>query len=160
MIPNSTTNNESDTVPVMKINIYRIDKTLALPKHETEGSCAFDFITRETTIIEPHTIGFIPGNVIIEVPTTHSLLILPRSSLYRKKSLLIPNAPGLIDCDYCGPEDEIKIQVLNFSDAPVTVERGERIAQGLFVQSEQGLWNEIKIPEGSSRGGFGSTGDL
>lgn len=155
----STTNNESDTVFVMNISIHRIDKTLSLPEYQTKNSCAFDFISRETTIIGPHALGFVPGNVIIKVPENYSLLILPRSSLFRKKSLLIPNAPGLIDCDYCGPNDEIKIQVLNFGNKSVTVERGERIAQGLFVRSEQGIWNEIKSPEGDSRGGFGSTGD-
>lgn len=142
----------------MNIPIHRIDETLPLPEYQTAGSCAFDFITREKTIIEPHALGFVPGNVIIEVPEDHSLLILPRSSLFRKKSLLIPNAPGLIDADYCGPEDEIKIQVLNMSNNPITVERGERIAQGLFVSSTQGVWQEGAKPNGSSRGGFGSTG--
>ncbi len=142
----------------MNILIHRIDTTLPLPEYQTKGSRAFDFITRETTIIDPHSIGFVPGNVIVEVPENHSLLILPRSSLFRKKSLLIPNAPGLIDGDYCGPEDEIHIQVLNLSDKSVTVERGERIAQGLFVRSERGEWQEIERPKRDSRGGFGSTG--
>lgn len=142
----------------MKISVHRIDTALPLPEYQTEGSCAFDFVARKTTVIEPQAVEFVPGNLIVKVPESHSLLILPRSSLFRKKSLLIPNAPGLIDCDYCGPEDEIKIQVLNFGNTTVTVERGERIAQGLFVQSDQAEWNEIKPPEGNSRGGFGSTG--
>lgn len=142
----------------MKVNIHRIDKTLPLPLHHTKGSCAFDFIARENISVPAHGIGFVPGNLIVEVPESHSLLILPRSSLFRKKSLLIPNAPGLIDCDYCGPEDEIKIQVLNMSGEAVVVERGERIAQGLFVKSDQVEWTEIDKPDRDSRGGFGSTG--
>ena len=44
------------------------------------------------------------------------------------------------------------------SEEPVTVERGERIAQGLFVKSEQMEWNEVYKPQNESRGGFGSTG--
>jgi dUTP pyrophosphatase len=148
------------TFSEMKINVHRVDSTLPLPKYQTTGSCAFDFIARETITIEPHAVGFVPGNLIIKVPEGHSLLILPRSSLFRKKSLLIPNSPGLIDCDYCGPEDEIKIQVLNFGTENVTVERGERIAQGLFVKSEQAKWMEIEQPNGDSRGGFGSTGHI
>jgi len=142
----------------MKISVHRVDTTLPLPEHQTEGSCAFDLIARETTVIQPHAVEFVPGNLIVKVPKSHALLILPRSSLYRKKSLLIPNAPGLIDCDYCGPDDEMKIQVLNFSDTSVTVERGERIAQGLLVRSDQAEWQEIERPQGDSRGGFGSTG--
>lgn len=143
----------------MKVNVHRIDKDLELPLHHTEGSCAFDFIARETVEVPAHGVGFVPGNLIVEVPNSHALLILPRSSLFRKKSLLIPNAPGLIDCDYCGPEDEIKIQVLNMSGESVIVERGERIAQGLFVKMDQVQWNETAKPTRDSRGGFGSTGN-
>ena len=142
----------------MKVNVHRIDKALPLPLHQTEGSCAFDFIARETTEIKSHGVGLVPGNLIVEVPESHALLILPRSSLFRKKSLLIPNAPGLIDCDYCGPEDEIKIQVLNMSGETVIVEKGERIAQGLFVKADQANWVETGKPTRDSRGGFGSTG--
>jgi dUTP pyrophosphatase len=142
----------------MNIFIHRIDAALPLPEYQTKGSCAFDFIARKTTVIEPHAVGFVPGNLIIEVPESHALLILPRSSLFRKKSLLIPNAPGLIDCDYCGPDDEIKIQVLNMSDNTIIVERGERIAQGLFVKADQANWTETDRPTRDSRGGFGSTG--
>ena len=146
------------TLMKMRINVHRIDQKLELPVHQTDGSCGFDFIARERTEIPAHGVGFVPGNLIVEVPESHALLILPRSSLFRKKSLLIPNAPGLIDCDYCGPEDEIKIQVLNMSGETVIVERGERIAQGLFVKADQAEWIESGKPERKSRGGFGSTG--
>ncbi len=142
----------------MKTDIHRIDNSLPLPQYHTQGSCAFDFVARETTVVEPHKEAFVPGNLIIKVPEGHSLLVLPRSSLFRKKSLLIPNAPGLIDQDYCGETDEIKIQVLNMTDSPITIERGERIAQGLFVKSEQMEWREVEKPQSESRGGFGSTG--
>jgi dUTPase len=77
----------------MKISVHRVDATLPLPEHQTEGSCAFDFIARETTVIQPHAVEFVPGNLIVKVPKSHALLILPRSSLYRKKSLLIPKNP-------------------------------------------------------------------
>lgn len=142
----------------MKIDIHRVDKTLPLPEYHTTGSCAFDFIAREIITVKPGKGAFVPGNLIVKVPENYALLILPRSSLFRKKSLLIPNAPGLIDQDYCGEKDEIQIQVLNMSDTAVTIERGERIAQGLFVRANQVEWNDVEKPNGGSRGGFGSTG--
>ncbi len=142
----------------MNIQICRIDKTLPLPQYETKGSFAFDFIVREKTVIPPRGIALIPANVIIACPEHLALLILPRSSLARKKHLLIPNAPGLIDADYHGPEDEIRIQVLNISDQEVFVDRGERIAQGLFVHVHRAEFEESHVPKGDSRGGFGSTG--
>jgi len=40
----------------------------------------------------------------------------------------------------------------------VTVERGERIAQALFVRVERAEWDEVDGHKNESRGGFGSTG--
>jgi dUTP pyrophosphatase len=141
----------------MVVSITRIDKSLPLPRYESAGATGFDLITRETTIIPPHGISLVPGNVIVKVPKGFALLLIPRSSLPRKKSLVCPHSIGVIDQDYCGADDEILVQVQNISDKSVTVERGERIAQGLFVKVEQAEWREIEAAK-KSRGGFGSTG--
>ena len=142
----------------MRVAITRIDKELPLPKYESAGAVGFDFITRETTVIEPGAIGLVPGNVIVQVPPGYALLVLPRSSLPRKKALVCPHSLGIIDQDYHGPKDEIFIQVQSVSDEPVTVERGERIAQGIFVEIEQAQWEEVDDHGAETRGGFGSTG--
>ncbi len=142
----------------MKVKIHRLDPDLPLPKYETNGSFAFDFITRETTKIPAKKRVLVPANVIIECPKNLALLILPRSSLFKKKSLILPNSPGLIDRDYCGETDEIMIQVYNMSDKEVVVERGEKIAQGLFVKTETIEFVDTEKPAKKSRGGFGSTG--
>lgn len=141
----------------MKVKIQRIDKNLPLPKYETEGSVGFDFLAREDTEIPAKTVSLIPGNVIVEVPQTYMLLISLRSSTPRKKGLLMPHGIGVIDHDYCGPEDEIKIQVYNFTNQPVTVKRGEKIAQGIFVHIDKFDWEEVQKIRENSRGGFGST---
>ena len=142
----------------MHVSIQRIDSTLPLPEYQTKGAVGFDLVTRETTTIAPGAIGLVPGNVIVQVPEGYALLILPRSSLPRKKALVCPHSLGVIDGDYHGPKDEIFVQVKNISDAPVTVERGERIAQGLFVKVETAQWKEVESHGAETRGGFGSTG--
>lgn len=141
----------------MKVQIHRIDKTLDLPKYETQGSFAFDFLAREDTEINPGKVGLIPGNVIVKCPENLALLILPRSSTYRKTGLLFPHSIGLIDRDYCGGKDEILIQVLNFTEETIHIKKGDRIAQGLFVKTEKIEFEETHTPEETSRGGFGST---
>ncbi|MBU2213602.1 dUTP diphosphatase [Patescibacteria group bacterium] len=142
----------------MHIAIQRIDKKLDLPQYSTKGSVGFDLITREDTTIEPGKIGLVPGNVIVQVPEGYVLLLLPRSSLPRKKGLICPHSIGVIDQDYHGPEDEILIQVQNITQKPVTVLRGERIAQGLLVKIETAQWEEVETHGAQTRGGFGSTG--
>ncbi|MCA9371044.1 MAG: dUTP diphosphatase [Candidatus Peregrinibacteria bacterium] len=142
----------------MKVRIQRIDPALPLPKHESAGAVGFDLVTRQTTVIEPGAIGLVPGNVIVQVPEGYALLVIPRSSLPRKKALVCPHSIGVIDQDYHGPEDELLVQVQNISSEPVVVERGERIAQGMFVKVEQAKWEEVNDHGAETRGGFGSTG--
>ena len=142
----------------MHVTIQRIDPRLPLPSYQTAGAVGFDLITRETTVIEPGKIALVPGNVIVKVPEGYALFLLPRSSLPRKKGLVCPHSLGVIDQDYHGDTDELMVQVQNITNEPVTVERGERIAQGIFVKVEQAEWLEVASHGVESRGGFGSTG--
>ena len=142
----------------MKVRIQRIDANLSLPKYETRGSVGFDFVAREEVAIPAKTVATVPGNIIVEVPANYMLIVTLRSSTPRKKGLIMPHGIGVIDHDYCGPEDEIKIQVYNITEHPVTVQRGEKIAQGIFVHIEKFKWEEVQGIQEKSRGGFGSTG--
>lgn len=139
------------------VRLQRIDKTLPLPIYETGGSVGFDFLARTAVTIAPGAIELIPANIILEVPKGYMLAVASRSSTPRKKGLTPPHGFGIIDHDYCGPEDEIKIQVYNFTGTPVTVERGEKIAQGVFVRVDKLHFEEVDHIQSNSRGGFGST---
>lgn len=137
--------------------IKRLDQSLPLPRYHTIGSAGFDLSARVETTIAPKQIARIPSGLIIGTPTGYVLTLAARSSLASKKGLMLANGIGTIDSDFCGPEDEILISVYNFSDQSVTVEKGERIAQGLFLKVEQGEWEEVEEISKQSRGGFGST---
>jgi dUTP pyrophosphatase len=141
----------------LKVAIKRLDKSLPLPIYATGGSVGFDLLCREDVEIGPGQIELIPGNVIVRIPADYFLLLTLRSSTPRRKNLLIPNGVGIIDQDYGGEGDELKVQVFNFSREPVQVNKGERIAQGLFIPVMRVEWQEIE-EVGVGRGGFGSTG--
>ena len=142
---------------LLEVTITRVDTSLPLPTYATPGSVGFDLLCREIREIAPRSLGLVPGNVIVHTPPGFMLLISLRSSTPRRKGLLIPHGIGVIDQDYCGEGDEIMLQIYNFRDEPVTVERGERIAQGIFVPITRVTWNEV-AEVGRGRGGFGSTG--
>ncbi len=142
----------------MKVKIKRIDKTLPIPIYETNGSVGFDFLARTDVSIKPKEIMLIPSNVIIHTPEKHALIVVSRSSTPRKKGLTMPHGIGVIDQDYSGEDDEIKIQVQNFTDEEVIIYRGEKIAQGLFVRVDIAEFEEVDEMGKDSRGGFGSTG--
>lgn len=140
------------------VRIRRLEKDLPLPTYETGGAVGFDLLAREETTIQPGEIALIPANVIVETPAGYAFIVASRSSTPKKKGLTMPHGVGVIDQDYCGPEDEVKIQVKNFRDEPVTVARGDKIAQGLFVRADQLTFTEVDEIDRQTRGGFGSTG--
>lgn len=141
----------------LQVTIKRIDTTLPLPTYATAGSVGFDLLCREDIEVAPRKLARIPGNVIVQTPPGYMVLLTMRSSTPRRKGLLIPHGLGVIDQDYCGEGDELMVQVYNFRDEAVTVLRGERIAQGIFVPVMRVVWHEVG-DLGEGRGGFGSTG--
>ncbi len=141
----------------LNVRIMRIDPELPLPTYETPGAVGFDLLARVETTVEPGRIGRIPANVVVETPPGYMLLVAARSSLPGRKGLSVPHGIGVIDQDYCGANDEVLVQVYNFTDAPVTVARGDKIAQGVFVRVDRARWDEADFTHRQSRGGFGST---
>lgn len=96
--------------------------------------------------------------LVIEVPSGHCLAIFARSSTPLKRGLMVANGVGIVDPDYSGPNDEVMIQLLNFTDAEVQVQRGDRLAQGIILPVPRITWNEVTTLRDTTRGGFGATG--
>ena len=72
---------------------------------------------------------------------------------------MVANGVGIIDPDYCGPADEIMIQVLNFTRADVQIRRGDRLAQGIVLPAPRVQWEGVEEISQTTRGGFGATGN-
>ena len=141
----------------MKVKITRVDKSLPLPKYHTSGAVGFDLYCREDCEIPPKEYRYVPMNLIIETPKSHALILVARSSLH-KRGLLLLNGIGVVDHDFCGPEDEIKAILYNFTDEAVKIEKGDRLVQGLFLSVDIAEFEECSQIKETSRGGFGSTG--
>lgn len=142
----------------MLLTITRLDPTLPLPRYETAGAAGFDLASSVDMTIRPGEVTLVPTGLVIAVPEGHVLGIFARSSTPLKRGLMVANGVGLVDSDYRGPKDEIKIEVFNFTAAPVTVSRGDRLAQGVIIPFVRAEWQETAEPVATTRGGFGSTG--
>lgn len=142
----------------MTVKIKRVDKGLPMPIYHTKGSVGFDLVAREATTIKKNEIKLVPLNVIIKTPKGFALYLMSRSSTPLKKGLIVANGVGLIDQDYNGEEDEIKIQFLNVSGKTQKIEKGERLAQAVFVKVGVAKFKEVSKMSSKSRGGHGSTG--
>jgi len=143
----------------MNLKIKRIDPSLPVPKYQTPGAVAFDLYARVSTLVKPFSPTIIPTNIIVDVPEGYFLMLASRSSTPIKKHLMVSNGIGVIDQDFNGDTDEIGVQVLNFSQEDVVIEKGERIAQALLVKiAKVEDFEEVARMSKKSRGGFGSTG--
>lgn len=142
----------------MKVQISRKNKDIPLPVYETGGSVGFDICAAENALIPAKEISMVGSGLIVKVPKGYMLVVASRSSTPLKKGLTPPHGFGIIDHDYCGPDDEIRILVYNFRDEPVKIEKGEKIAQGVFVRIDTFEWEEVDEISDQNRGGFGSTG--
>ncbi len=144
---------------MLSVRIRRLSPSVPLPKYQTDGSAGFDLAASAEVVVQPGAIALVPTGLVIEVPKGHFLGIFARSSTPIRLGLVVSNGVGVIDSDYCGAADEIKVQVLNVTRQPVTVKPGDRIAQGLLIPFLRAEWRETseELRDGS-RGGFGSTG--
>ena len=142
----------------MRLKITRLDATVLLPAYVTNEAAGFDLAAAHDIVIEPGQIALIGTGLVIEVPTGHCLLIFARSSTPLKRGLMVANGVGVVDPDYSGPTDEVRIQVLNVTTAPVSVSRGDRLAQGIVMPTPRVEWMEVAQIRPDARGGFGSTG--
>lgn len=141
----------------MDLRIKRLDTSIPLPEYKTPGSAAMDLAVRVDATIKPGETIPLPLNVAIEPPKGHFVLMAARSSLW-KRGLQFANSIGIIDSDYSGDGDEYMAIVHNFTDAPVSVKKGDRIAQIIVLPYESVSWKEVQKLGNTDRGGMGSTG--
>lgn len=142
----------------MHLKISRIDPTVSLPAYGTDEAAGFDLAASADVVIPPRAIALVPTGLVIAVPAGYFLAIFARSSTPLKRGLMVANGVGVVDPDYCGPTDEVRIQLLNFTDQEVRVARGDRLAQGIILPAPRVTWDEVPAIRQDARGGFGSTG--
>ena len=139
-----------------------LSRGMTMPAYATEGAAAVDMraaIDEGTTVeIEPGERALIPTGLAISPETTGVVAIVAaRSGLAIKQGICLSNGIGVIDSDYRG---EICVGLHNTSRVPFTVNRGDRIAQMMFMPVLSAKLIEAASLDETARGagGFGSTG--
>jgi dUTP pyrophosphatase len=140
------------------VRIHRLSPAVPMPSYQTAGAAGFDLAASAGLTVAPGAIVLVPTGLVVEVPPGHFLAIFARSSTPLKKGLVVANGVGVIDSDYCGPKDEVKIQVMNVTTSPVEIAIGDRLAQGVLMPFVRADLEDGGGATAPSRGGFGSTG--
>ena len=99
----------------------------------------------------------IPLGVAMELPRGYEAHVYPRSSTFGKHKLLMGNSVGVIDCSYCGNNDEWKFPAFAVEDT--FIPKDTRICQFRIFENQPELeFEEVDDLGNESRGGIGSTG--
>lgn len=130
-----------------------------LPEYATPLAAGLDLKANitEPIILKPLQRVLVATGLFMELPAGFEAQIRPRSGLAFKNGITVLNSPGTIDADYRG---EVKVLLVNLSDAEFVINDGERIAQMVVAKHEQIKWESVNELQDSNRGvgGFGSTG--
>lgn len=142
----------------MKVLIKRLDPDLPLPRYAKPGDAGADLYSRIDIEITPGERKLVPTGIAIALPPGFAAFVHPRSGRAIKEGLGMVNAPGTVDAAYRG---ELQVILINYDAVnPISIKRGERIAQLVVQKVEHAEFVELEELPGSSRGesGFGSTG--
>jgi len=143
------------------VKVKRLDNNtdLPLPSYQSDGSSGLDLCAAVTNnlTLQPGDIKLIPTGLSISLPEGYEAQIRPRSGLALKHGLGFVNAPGTIDADYRG---EIGVIAINWGKKPLTIKRGERIAQMVIHTVSRAIVEEVNELDTTQRGkgGFGHSG--
>jgi dUTP pyrophosphatase len=136
-------------------------KGLALPAYQSALAAGLDLLAAvpedAPVVLAPGKYALVPTGLSIALPPGYEAQVRPRSGLAAKHGVTVLNAPGTVDADYRG---EIGVPLINHSDVPFTVRRGERIAQMVIASVVQAELVRVTTLSATARGtgGFGSTG--
>ena len=137
------------------------DQDIHLPHRKTARSAGYAIEAAADCVLLPHQVTVVPTGLKAYMQPDEYLGIHVRSGFSIKKQLSCINSQGIIDADYYGNADNdghILVALVNHSDVPVQVEKGMRIAQGIFYRYLTVDGDTAGI--GAERqGGLGSTGE-
>ena len=116
-----------------------------------------DLHAAETVTLKAGEFRLIPLGVAIALPAGYEAHIVPRSSTFKNYGILQANSMGVVDCSYCGDNDQWRMPV--YATRNVTIEKNARICQFRIMRNQPPLrFTRVERLDGPDRGGFGSTG--
>lgn len=151
-------NNKIRGFEVVSENMRKTTGEITLPTRGSKTSAGYDFYSTEEFTLKPQESKLVWSDVKAYMQEGEVLELYVRSSIGIKKGLMLKNLTGIIDSDYYQNESNdgnIGICLYNYGDKEVTIDKGERIVQGIFKQflvADSGNTDKVRTD------GVGSTG--
>ena len=137
-------------------DVESVYSSIRVPERATTGSAGYDFYTPFAVNLAPGESVKIPTGIRARIAEGWVLQVFPRSGLGFKYRLMLNNTVGIIDSDYYFSDNEghIMIKMTNNGTKPLSVNKGEAVAQGIFLKY---YLTDDDDASGVRTGGFGST---
>ena len=149
----------TESTIAISVRIEPEGEGLELPRYQTEHAAGMDLLAavESDLVLEPGERALVSTGIAIALPFGYEAQIRPRSGLALRHGLTLLNSPGTIDADYRGT---ISLVLVNHGTEPVSIARGERMAQMVVARVERAELEMVKDLPASRRGpgGFGHTG--
>lgn len=163
-----------------KLKMWKTHPFNQLPKKQTDQSACFDLafqghgkkdykgysrmnkpftrVMNNQIVVQPGDRVMVPTGLIMDIPEGYSVRLHPRSGISLKQGVILANCEGVVDSDYV---EEVMVLIYNISDNSLTINTGDRIAQGELIRDVDYSIEESAIRPGVKTnriGGMGSTG--
>lgn len=116
-----------------------------------------DLRAADDVILKKGEFKLIPLGVAMKLPEGYEAHIVPRSSTFKNFGIIQTNHQGVIDCSYCGDNDQWFMPVLAVRDTEIHI--NDRICQFRIMENQPKIvFDEVDFLDSTDRGGFGSTG--
>lgn len=116
-----------------------------------------DLRAAEEVTLQKGEFKLVPLGVAMELPKGYEAHVVPRSSTFKNFGIIQTNHQGVIDCSYCGDNDQWFMPVYAVRDTQIHV--NDRICQFRIMENQPKLvFDEVKSLDNADRGGHGSTG--
>ena len=157
---NQLSNEMDEYNPTMPLRYSSSNENSVDPEYAYPTDSGFDLFSTEEVEIVPFGRKLIPTGLHFDIPDGYEIQVRSKSGLALKQGLMVLNSPGTVDQGYTG---EIKVIIFNVNSLPVTIEKGQKIAQAVVSPVVSGKWiNLVKVDniedKDRSDNGFGSTG--
>jgi len=142
---------------IKEIKIKYFDETIEKLCYIDGKSDWIDLRAAKDVVLKKGDFALIPLGIAMQLPEGYEAHVVPRSSTFKNFGIIQTNHQGVIDCSYCGDNDQWFMPVLAVRDTEI--HKNDRICQFRIMENQPKIqFTEVAVLEGKDRGGHGSTG--
>jgi len=147
-------------VQKLEVSYVKMEDEVKSLNYAYDTDSGFDLYSVEEKKLKPFGRDIFSTGIKLNIPEHYEIQIRSKSGLALKDGIMVLNSPGTVDQGYTG---ELRVILFNTSELPITIKKGQKIAQAILCPVVCGKWiNLVEVGaiqnKDRNENGFGSTG--